>query len=47
VVGGGLFTGSSVALIVFWIVFGLVAFGSEARSKRQAGRDAIRSREKP
>ncbi len=52
VVGGGLFTGSSVALIVafgpepillltlaltiFWIVFGLVSFGREARANRAA-----------
>ncbi len=52
VVGGGLFTGSSVALIaafgprplliltlgltLFWIVFGLIAFGKESRENRKA-----------
>jgi glutamate:Na+ symporter, ESS family len=56
VVGGGLFTGSSIALIaafgggpilvltlaltIFWIVFGLVAFGKESRANREAERRA-------
>ena len=56
VVGGGLFTGSSVALIaafgpvpilvltlaltLFWIVFGLLAFGKEARANRKTEREA-------
>lgn len=61
VVGGGLFTGSSVALIaafgpgpllvltaaltLFWIVFGLVAFGRESRENREAERRARRAEE--
>jgi glutamate:Na+ symporter, ESS family len=59
VVGGGLFTGSSVALIaafggapillvtlvltVFWITFGLIVFGGEARANREAERRARQS----
>jgi len=58
VVGGGLFTGSSVALIaafgpeplllltlsltLFWIAFGLVSFGREARANRE--REAAEAR---
>jgi glutamate:Na+ symporter, ESS family len=58
VVGGGLFTGASVALLsafgagpilvvtaglmVFWIVFGFVAFGRDARSNRARERQARR-----
>jgi len=54
IVGGGLFTGASVALLaafgsltilgvtaalmIFWIVFGLLAFGRAARENRAAGR---------
>jgi glutamate:Na+ symporter, ESS family len=54
IVGGGLFTGASVALLtafgapvmlavtaavmVFWIAFGLIAFGRQARENRAAGR---------
>jgi glutamate:Na+ symporter, ESS family len=55
VVGGGLFTGASVALLaafgsgtmlavtaavmVFWIAFGLLAFGRQARANRAEERN--------
>jgi glutamate:Na+ symporter, ESS family len=60
IVGGGLFTGASVALLaafgslpilgvtaallVFWVVFGLVAFGRLARRNRAAERGAAEPR---
>jgi glutamate:Na+ symporter, ESS family len=59
IVGGGLFTGASVALLtafgaltmlgvtaaltLFWVVFGLVAFGRMARKNRAAEREARRA----